>query len=140
MKTSRKEKAAILLGIAIIYFRCNKKCTEISLDTCVRYFLIFDKFLNWVVIKYYSQTPGFAGGDCQPCITHIEVAEEWTSTVHREDKHDFSLIVISEFQLVSANQDDISWDLPRVRIDMRGSEKPTGLTALSFIERSLKMH
>ena len=106
----------------------------------MRYSLIFDKFLNCVVIKYYSQTPCFSGGGCQPCITHIEVAEEWTSTLHREDKHDFSLILISEFQLVSANQDDISWDLPRVRIDKRGSEKPTGLTELSFIERSLKMH
>ena len=94
-------------GIVIIYFRCNK---NISQDTGVRYFLIFDKFLNWVVIKYYSQTPGFAGGGCQPCITRIEVNEEWTNTVHREDKHDFSLIVISEFQLVSTHQDDISWD------------------------------
>ena len=35
---------------------------------------------------------------------------------------------------------EISWDrcnLPRVRIKNRGSEKPTGLTAQLFIERSL---
>ena len=33
----------------IVYFRCNKACTAISLDACVRHFLIFadDKFLSW---------------------------------------------------------------------------------------------
>ena len=48
--------------------------------------------------------PGFVGGGSQRCITHNEVAKGWTSTFHRQDKHDFSLIVI-EFQLVSTHQD-----------------------------------
>ena len=53
------------------------------------------------------------------------------STVHRQDKHDFSLIVI-EFKLVSTHQDgnqlgSLSY-LPRVRIEKTGSEKPINLT------------
>ena len=56
--------------------------------------------------------------------------------------YDFDLIVI-EFQLVSKHQSgykmrSLSY-LSRVRIDKRGSEKPIGLTAQSFIESSLKM-
>ena len=62
-----------------------------------------------VFIKYFSQMPGFVGAGCQPSITHIEVAKEWTSTVHREDKHDFSLMVIS-FGSFMHTKMDISWD------------------------------
>ena len=77
---------------------------------------------------------------CEPCITHNDVAKGWTSTVHRQDKHDFSLIMI-EFKLVSTRQDgnqlgSLSY-LPRVRIEKRGSEKPINLTEQLFMERSL---
>ena len=60
---------------------------------------------------------------------HNDVAKGWTSTVHRQDKHDFSLIMI-EFKLVSTHQDGNQLGslsiLPRVRIEKRGSEKFNG--------------
>ena len=87
--------------------------------------------------------PGFVGGGSLPCITHNDVAKGWTSTVHRQDKHDFSLIMI-EFKLVSTHQDgnqlgSLSY-LPRVRIEKRGSEKPINLTEQLFMERSLTIY
>ena len=65
------------------------------------------------------------------------------STVHRQDEHDFSLIMI-EFQLVSTHQDgnqlgSLSY-LLRVRIEKRGSEKPINLTEQLFVERSLTIY
>ena len=39
------------------------------------------------------------GGGCQPLATSTEVAEEWTSIVLRENKHNFCFLMI-EFQLV----------------------------------------
>ena len=87
--------------------------------------------------------PGFVGSGSWLCITHNDVVKGWTSTVHRQDKHDLSLIMI-EFQLVSTHQDgnqlgSLSY-LPRVRIEKRGSEKPINLTEQLFIERSLTIY
>ena len=64
-----------------------KACTAISLDSRVRYFLIFDKFLSWLNddlqmsetcasnIMLSSTTTPSIGGGCQPLITDTEVAE-----------------------------------------------------------------
>ena len=52
----------------------------------------------YVVIDYYSQTPGISNG-CQLFITRTKVAEKWSSRVLRVNKHNFCLAVI-EFQLV----------------------------------------
>ena len=66
-----------------------------------------------------------------------------SSTKHRQDKHDFSLIMI-EFQLVSTHQDGNQLGslshLSRVRIEKRGSEKPISLTEQLFIEHSLTIY
>ena len=71
------------------------------------------------------------------------MAKGWTSTVHRQDKHDSSLIMI-EFELVSTHQDGNQFGslsyLPRVRIEKRGSEQPINLTEQLFIERSLTIY
>ena len=85
--------------------------------------------------------PGFVGGGSLPCITHNDVAKGWT--VHRQDKHDFSLIM-TELKLVSTHQDgnqlgSLSY-LPRVRIEKRGSQKPINLMEQLFIERSLTIY
>ena len=65
------------------------------------------------------------------------------TTVHRQDKHDFSLIMI-EFQLVSTHQDGNQLGslscLPRVRIKKRGSDKSINLMEQIFIERSLTIY
>ena len=66
--------------------------------------------------------------------------------VHRQDKHDLSLIII-EFQLISTHQvhqdgsqlGSLSY-LPRVRIEKRGSEKPIDLTEQLFLERFLTIY
>ena len=72
-----------------------------------------------------------------PIMTLLKLG--WTGSVHRQDKHDFSLIMI-DFQLVSTHHDgnrlgSLSY-LPRVRIEKRGSQKPINLTEKLFIERS----
>ena len=91
-----------------------------------------------VVIKYYSQALLVV-----VLSLALPIAKGWTNTVHRQDKHDFSLIMI-EFKLFSTLQDgnqlgSLSY-LPRVRIERRGSEKPINLTEQLFIERFLTIY
>ena len=88
-----------------------KACTAISLDSSVRYFLIFDKFLSSLNddlqmsetcasnnMLSSSTTPRLLIG-CQPLVTDIEVAEGWTGMILRVNKDNFCFVVI-EFQLV----------------------------------------
>ena len=136
----------------IVCFRCNKSmhCNFARL-LCETHSWVGETIICKRMLRRVRQTarchrilpPGFVGGGSQPCITHNDVAKGWTSTVHRQDKHGFSLIMI-ELKLVSTHQDgnqlgSLSY-LPRVRIEKRGSEKPINLTEQLFIERSLTIY
>ena len=123
----------------------------------MRHFLIFDNFLSrWNdnlqknaetcasnSTLASNTTPMFCWRWFLALHYHNDVAKGWTSTVHRQDKHDFSLIMI-EFKLVSTHQDGNQLGslsiLPRVRIEKRGSEKPINSTEQLFIERSLTIY
>ena len=84
-----------------------------SLDSCVRYFVIFDKFLSWFNDDLQMSETCTSNNMLSSSTTsrllalavlsvshyHTEVAEKWTSMVLRVNKHNFCLVVI-EFQLV----------------------------------------
>ena len=48
--------------------------------------------------------PGFVGGGSWPCITHNDVANGWTSTVHRQDKHTMISVLSWCVENISASE------------------------------------